>query len=421
MGVQSAAAQTETGKTTTANPDSAFEAQTEERLSILEKKMKPWGALSISGYVQLEGKYQQASEDFKLNVRRGRLKASYSNEWGAAVLQLDVTEKGVGLKDAYLMAKIPKFDYIVLQGGVFDRPFGYEIGYSSSKRETMERARITTTLFPNERDLGAKLRFRGKKGTVGYNFYLDAGVFCGNGIATEDASKYGDTNKDFIGHLVYNQKGKNWAVGAGFSYYYGKVKSGSYLDDAGATQNYIGYKMNSDKQWEAVEGNTFRRQYFGIDAQVEFTTVIGKTKIFGEFMIGNQPGLASSSTSHSSSGYFNGKAQFSGSSDATAGNIYNRDFMGGYVYLTQSIVNDKNTIVFKYDQYDPNYHVKGTECTNVGDIMYQTFSVGYIYSPISCLRLMAQMDFVWNELTSISKYEYNRPDNVVTLRIQYKF
>lgn len=426
MGVQLASAQTETAPSVaTADSTAVRLDQMEEKLSILGKKMKPWGALSISGYLQLDVKYQQASDDISFNVRRGRVKTSYSNEWGAAVLQLDITEKGVGIKDAYLMAKIPKFEYIMLQGGVFDRPFGYEISYSSSKRETMERSRIFRTLFPNERDLGAKLRFQGKKGTFMNNFWLDAGIFCGNGIAAEKESTYGDMDKDFIGHLGYSQKGKNWKVGAGFSYYYGNVYAGDYIVTDPVT-NVENVTLATVKRWDdntgtwsTAEGSQAHRQYFGVDAQFEFNTIIGKTKIFGEFLIGTQPGLANSSTSHSGSGYFDGEAKFSGGDEAY--DIYERNFLGGYVYLTQSIVNDKNTIVFKYDNYDPNYKVSGLGCTNEGDIMYQTFSVGYIYQPISNLRLMAQMDFVWNEITALQGYTYNKPDNVVTIRAQYKF
>lgn len=427
MGVQAASAQTETAPSV-ANADSTAARldQVEERLSILGKKMKPWGALSISGYVQVEAKYEQSKDEIAFNVRRGRVKTSYSNEWGAAVLQLDVTEKGVGIKDAYLMAKIPKFDYIMLQGGVFDRPFGYEISYSSSKRETMERSRIFRTLFPNERELGAKLRFTGKKGTALGNFWLDAGIFCGNGIAAEKSSTYGDMDKDFIGHFGYSQKFKNWSVGAGLSYYYGNVYAGDYIigqdpvTKADIIQDATVKRWDDNAgTWATAEGKQAHRQYFGVDAQFEFKTIIGKTKIFGEFLIGTQPGLEASSTSHSGSGYFDGEAKFSGGEEAY--DIYERNFMGGYVYLTQSIVNDKNTLVFKYDNYDPNYKVSGVDCTNEGDIMYHTFSVGYIYSPISNLRLMAQMDFVWNEITALKGYTYNKPDNVVTLRVQYKF
>ena len=47
--------------------------------------------------------------------------------------------------------------------GVFNRPFGHEIGYSTSGLESPERATIIQYFFPDERDLGAMLTLRTKK------------------------------------------------------------------------------------------------------------------------------------------------------------------------------------------------------------------------------------------------------------------
>ncbi|MBP7209893.1 MAG: hypothetical protein KBA02_01740 [Paludibacteraceae bacterium] len=392
----------------------------EQRLSILNEKMLSWGAFKVSGYVQFDVTYRQVSNDVGFSVRRGLLKGAYSNAWGAAVLQVNITEKGIGLKGAYLMAKLPKFDWLKLTGGVFDRPFGYEIEYSSSVRESPERALITTTLFPNDQDLGAKLTFQGPKNTAWNRLKLDAGILVGNGIAWEDKSKYGDMDKDFIAQISYRQDFDKMSFGVGASVYYGNVYVGNYIDALENVTQYKAYEL-VNKKYIAVDKALFQRQYYGIDAQYEIKSILGTTKIFGEFLIGTQPGLSGSSVSSSGSGYMNGEATFSGSHDANAGDLYLRPFMGGYVYLVQNIVNSKHSITVKYDCYDPNYMLSGTECLNIGDIKYQTLGIGYMFTLSKYLRFMAYVDLIWNENTTLHDYTYNKRDNVLTVRVQYKF
>ena len=136
-------------------------------------------------------------------------------------------------------------------------------------------------------------------------------------------------DKDFIGHFGYSQKFKNWSAGAGLSYYYGNVYAGDYIigqdpvTKADIIQDATVKRWDDNAgTWATAEGKQAHRQYFGVDAQFEFKTIIGKTKIFGEFLIGTQPGLASSSTSHSGDGYFDDEAKFSGGDEAY--DIYER-------------------------------------------------------------------------------------------------
>ena len=82
-------------------------------LSILKK-------IKFSGYIQAQ--WQKADTigspagfsggnfsglDNRFAVRRGRLKVSYTNELSSYVLQIDATEKGLGLKDAYVQFTDP--------------------------------------------------------------------------------------------------------------------------------------------------------------------------------------------------------------------------------------------------------------------------------------------------------------------------
>jgi len=187
--------------------------------------------LKITGYIQAQ--FQKADtigtqgkftgDDFKgydnrFQVRRGRIKFAYDNDFSQYVLQFDVTEKGVGIKDAYAAFTDRWTRALTLTMGAFNRPFGYEIEYSSSSRETPERARVYQTLFNQERDLGAKLTIQGPKGSSWNWLKLDVGVFNGNALNAET-----DKYKDIIGRLSVNKTfmDESLKIMAGVSYYDG--------------------------------------------------------------------------------------------------------------------------------------------------------------------------------------------------------
>jgi hypothetical protein len=111
----------------------------------------PWSIGAVSG-----GAFPANTKNV-FQVRRGRLKFNYDNTLTQFVIQFDAIQTGFTLKDAYLQITEPWSKSVGFQMGVFDRPFGYEISYSSSSRETPERSRMYQTLFPGERELGAKL------------------------------------------------------------------------------------------------------------------------------------------------------------------------------------------------------------------------------------------------------------------------
>lgn len=213
-----------------------------ERIEKLEKKneeqnnaLKKLKKLKVFGYIQ--GQYQWGEEDAllkvgsanenpekafnRLGIRRGRIKFVYEEGIATGVFQLDITEKGVGFKDAYLSIKEPWSKTNTLRIGVFDRPFGNEINYSSSRRESPERSTVFQTLFPEERDLGAMITLQAAKTSPLNIFKLEAGLFAGNGIKQET-----DNRKDFIGHLSVAKVLKNIQLGGGVSYYNGGVGLG---------------------------------------------------------------------------------------------------------------------------------------------------------------------------------------------------
>lgn len=379
--------------------------------------------IKITGYLQSqyqvaesEGAKSFAGGDFgktmdsRFGVRRGRVKFTYDNTISQMVIQLDATEKGVGIKDAYLSFKEPWMQTFGLTMGVFDRPFGFEIMYSSSSRETPERSRLFQTLFPGERDLGVKLEIAPQKGVLQY-FNFKGGLFAGNGIAVETDSK-----KDFIGRLGFQLPvtSINLALDGGVSIYRGKVRLDDPTKDAaGAAVTYSTFKLDSPTAFTTDALTQFvDRQYVGGDVQLYYDLpAIGGFSLRAEAISGSQPGTKSASSFYKAAG----------------GDIYLRNFSGYYLCYVQNI-GSRNQFVAKYDSYDPNSDVtaddfgKGNSKLSAADLKYNTLGLGWIYHWDANVKLVAYYDMVTNETNSTLKgFESNLKDNVFTFRIQYKF
>ncbi len=421
--------------------------QLNQRVSLLEDAATSGKKLKISGYVQAQWQTSQidsagkASQDMKVGmaksptetldmnrfgIRRGRIKVAYEDFGCQGVLQFDLSEKGLSLKDAYLNVLDPWVGYAAVKGGVFDRPFGYEISYSSSRRESPERSRVFQTLFPDERDLGAMLVIQAPKTSPLNVLKLEAGLFAGNGIYQDNDSK-----KDFIGHLSFNKAIGNVKIGLGVSGYNGFVSQSTanvYTMENGL------FKLDNT----STNKNSFaKRQYFGVDGQVSVSSFFGLTNIRAEYITGTQPGTSGSSSSPKSGnlpGYTSANtATTDPATDIYGAGTYIRDFQGGYIHLIQDIADTKHSIEVKYDWYDPNTAVSKTDIgsgtavtgvsvkTNKTDMAYSTFGIGYLYRMNNNVRIMAYYDFVTNEKTKVTNYKADLKDNVFTLRVQYKF
>lgn len=409
--------------------------------NLLAKKLK------ISGYIQTQ--FQKADTagissfaggnfaegvDARIGVRRGRIKFAYDNDNAQAVVQFDITEKGLGIKDAYLTMLDPWLNTVSLTGGVFDRPFGYEISYSSSARETPERSRIFQTLFPGERDLGYRLSFQAPKTSIWNFLRMDLGLLAGNGVNVET-----DKYQDFIGHVsstrVSSDERLKWGIGA--SYYNGGF---AYTTD----KRYKLVKNGAERAYVAEtvkKGNQSRREYYGVDAQVSYDWALGVTQVRAEYLMGTQPGIAGSSSSLTAA---NNDAVMQLQSDGTTvksvnvgRDVYSRKFNGYYAYFIQNILQTPLQAVVKYDVYDPNTEVKGNEIgsavttgvkTSSTDIKYSTLGLGLNYRWSTNVKLMAYYDIVKNEKTAaitnsnpLKNFSKDIKDNVFTFRIQYKF
>jgi hypothetical protein len=361
----------------------------------------PLEKLQISGYIQTQ--YLQGESINRIGVRRGRIKLSYEEGMASGVFQLDVTEKGVGLKDAYLNVKDAWFNSLQLRAGVFNRPFGNEISYSSARRESPERSTLFQTLFPDERDLGVMLVLQAPKTSSLHFLKLEAGLFAGNGIKPET-----DNRKDFIAHLSAAQilgSDISWSLGA--SYYKGGVYQGS---ENVYTLSGKGFVLNDEA---SNKGKFSNREYFGLDAQFLGMTALGMTQLRVEYIRGQQPGIAGSSKSPNSP-------------NLPVADTYIRNFRGGYVIFVQDIGTFPFSVVLKYDCYDPNTKVSGNEIgvngTSSTDLFQDTFGFGALWRINNSLRMQAFYEINTNETTgNIESMNKDVKDNLFTLRLQYKF
>jgi len=406
----------------------------QEDIEAAKSGIKKLQKLKVSGYFQVQAEFGQeyastkvggttayqpdkdpeSGNFYRFGIRRGRIKIAWDENMGQAVFQLDITEKGIGIKDAYVKIWDPWLKIVTITGGIFDRPFGDEISYSSSRRESPERSLIFQNLFPDERDLGAMLTLAAPKGSVIDGLRLDAGLFSGNGIRLDDDSKM-----DFIGHLKYDKKWSKAAFGIGASLYQGKTNNADMY-------RYDVKKVDDVWKWlksDSLKANTRNtRQYFGIDAQFSIETKSGITNIRGEFLAGTQPSKSGNFGSPKADTY-----------DKASPFNYMRKFMGGHVYFIQDIYKTPLTVVLKYGYLNPNTEWKKDK-TNKTDLANNNYGFGLLWKITSYIRLQAFYEVVVNEKTDkiaivdskaekgkALDYSKNVLDNLFTLRLQYKF
>src|SRR5699024_2897309 len=138
------------------------------------------------------------------------------------------------------------------------------------------------------------------------------------------------------------------------------------------------------------KGDFAKREYVGLDVKLTAALPFGKTSLTSEYLFGTQPGTESGSKSPNSA-------------TVSATDTYIREFRGGYVMLTQNIVDSPIAAVLKYDWYDPNSAVSGNEIglnnTGKADLATQTFGAGLLWEIKNNVRLTAYYDFITNEKT----------------------
>lgn len=381
--------------------------------------------LKITGYIQPQFQYidsagapSYAGGDFvngtnkyfsRFMMRRGRFKFTYVFENVEMVINTDATEKGLFMRETFVKVSDKKLEMFSLTAGLLQEQFGFELNQSSGVRETPERARYNQILFPVERDLGIFGSMVMPKWSRFYGLKLDVAVMNGVGGVNPEFDSY----KDYTGRLQYSKTtiDEKISIAVGASYYYGGYRAGSYKDYNFSTLN------NGDKGFVFASdtGNYNRmakREYFGADFQGSIDWIAGITTIRAEYITGQQPGTDKSNRSPLG---------------APTASLYHRTFNGAYFYFIQNIGLTRFQVVAKYDWFDPNIKISGMEIgktgtnTKMADIRFDTYGFGLNYRIATNLKLMAYYDYVINENTSVTGYTKDIKDNVITIRMQYKY
>jgi hypothetical protein len=401
-------------------------------LSVIRNK---YHSLSFSGYLQVQYQYADTSGIQTYNggnfsaacnnrfmIRRGRFRMDYERKTETGFtkyyfgLQFDGSERGVNIRDMFGRIYENKFHDFVVTIGMFNRPFGNELNYSSVLRESPERGRMSQILMNTERDLGAMISFEPQdKKSKWYPLKIDAGVFNGEGLT--GPAEY-DKFKDFISRISLRKTeiAKKIFLSGGISYLNGGFRNGSKYNYS-ATDNGMGEMlMLPDTSIKNIEMKA-PRIYHGADMQLSFDNPLGKTEIRGEYVFGTQSATYATSVTPGIP-----PLNKTGKADS----VFTRNFNGAYFYLLHTFLK-KHEIFLKYDWYDPNTKVSGSHINpsqsfGAADVRYNTFGCGYILYLNENVKFVFYFEHPMNEKTShISGYGADRKDNTYTCRVQFRF
>jgi phosphate-selective porin len=416
----------------------------DERVLVNESDLSKLNKIKFSGYIQsqydvysAEGyKTGEASNSFYM--RRVRLKATYEATDGVKfVLQPDFSTGNLSLKDAYAVLSLPKFKDLSLWAGQFNRP-NYEVQYSSSQREVLERSRVIRALYPGEREIGAKLEYISSK------IPLKLQLAALNGNFTGTQAKDVDSKKDIMARATYSLKFPNAGMGLDFGVngYFGN--SQTLKNDINKNNNYV---INSDLSLDSISSGGFlKKQWFGAEAQL-YLDILGGLSLKGEYISGQLPTIGAidkdivkwtGGTAVVTPGTNNGGTitSVNTTAAATITTTVNpskiRNFSGYYVYLIKNL-GLKNQLVGKYDFYDPNTKLSGDEVKSSSDLSFSTVTIAWQHYLNDNIRISLQYEMPKNENSANVKtdkllnknpntpYDHNLADNTFSVRIQAKF
>ena len=370
-----------------------------ENLSTLNGDVAILKWLKVSGYLQARYEYNDTSKSSdtliknvatnrnanNFYIRRGRIKFTFQPAATSKyVIYFDASKNSVSLKEAYLeLNRSFKKHTFAFTAGQFNVPFGYEIEYSSSKRDFPERSLAENKLFPGERDRGLNLTYTAPKYLV-----LNAGLLQGNGI--DGPWNTPMKTKD----IVARAKAKLGMVDVGMSGYWGH----SYVNSVAAVPgSSLWYDANGNNQIDpgevtttapkaAVPGSTWDKDRYGLDAQAYLDLLsIGSTGLRTEYY----------------------KAR-----------DYNKDIktvahaQGWYFWVSQN-VGKKFGASARYDYWSPN--------TQKGDNATGTLSLAANYFYDGNVRITAAYDMprLLRGQSTFSKSVKDIDDNRFTLQFQY--
>jgi phosphate-selective porin len=367
----------------------------DDRVLVNEADLGKLNKIKVSGYIQAQwesyGKDLEKTNGYNntFYIRRARVKFTYEVPNGVKfVLQPDFSTNALALKDAYAVVNIPKLKDFTLWAGQFNRP-NYEVEYSSSQREVLERSRVIRAIYPGEREIGVKLEYIGSK--IPLKFQLAAL----NGNFTGTQAKDVDSKKDLMGRVVYSIKLPNQGIGIdlGANGYFGgnMARTNQYIKNSDGTADSL-RRINSylDKNW------------FGGEIQI-FADVLGGMAIKGEYLTGVNSTASTIAVTAT-------MAQKKADPNKL------KNFSGYYIYFIKNI-GPRDQFIARYDYYDPNNKLEGDAAGS--DIFYKTWTVSVQHYLNDFIRISLNYEMPKNEINASNATE--KKDNVLGVRIQAKF
>jgi phosphate-selective porin len=354
--------------------------------------------IKITGYIQARYEYNDSSKNgVNLNannfyIRRGRIKFTFQPGTSSKyVIYFDASKNTVSLKEAYVeLYKTVQQSNFTLTFGQFNWPFGYEIEYSSSKRDFPERSLAENNLFKGERDRGANLTLALPK-----YVQLNLGIFQGYGI---DNSTFTWADPTKAKDVIARAKTKLGKLDFGVSGYWGKNYTPGSAAVAGTTTWYDkdgdgivdANEIKTTAPKAAVPAREDDKLRYGADAQLYLDFLpVGGTGVRAE--------------------YYQAKDY-----NSSAKKVVNEQ--GWYLWLSQSIT-EKFGAAARYDYWNPNTD------TNVKNDATGTLSLAMHYFWDSYVRITAAYDIPHKlkENSIFSKYAGDVKDNKFTLQFQFTY
>lgn len=389
----------------------------DERFSAVESVVSELAKIKVSGYIQAQYEMYDswasdgtqhgvlvtgsAYEDNSFYIRRARIKFTYKPIDGVNfVLQPNFEVHQVTMKDAYVQLNDRWLNTFSLWVGQFNRPT-YEIEYSSASREFAERTLMTRTLYPTERDQGAKLE---ADFATNFNVPLKVQFAVLNGNFGEGAlsnqAKDVDNGKDVMARAVYSFKIPSKGLGIDFGAH-------TYLGTTtiiGQTSPVTVFSDVNNNQFTPVVGDKMKKELFGAETQVYYD-FLGGLSLKGEYIRGTYSGTTNT---------------------AQVNTLFNankiRNVEGYYISFVKN-VGKFNEASLRYDVFDPNTKLSGDAVKTKDDLKYNNWTFAWQYFFNDNIKVMACYVLPINEKSQNAgaDYKIDKHDNIFTLRLQARF
>ncbi len=396
----------------------------DERLATIESDLLKLNRIKVSGYIQAQydmydfqddkgpvsGSSSSAPVTNSFYIRRARVKFTYETLDGIKfVLQPDFAVDKVSLKDVYVVLNDRWFmQTYSLTVGQFNR-LNYDVEFTSNTREFLERARMTNVLYPNERDLGAKLE---ANFVLKYNIPLKLQLAAFNGNFGEGAIANQvrdiDSNKDIMARAIYSfqfpKKGLGIDVGA--HGYFGSTKVLPQPVTNPVTPPSV-FSDENNNPFTPKVGETLKKDWFGAETQIYYD-FLGGTSLKAEYITGTISGSTNPAETYSAYG---------------ANKV--RKFQGYYFSFTKNI-GKKLQAAIRYDVFDPNKKLAGIDVTRADDLQYHTWTFAWQYFYDENIKVVLGYTMPLNEKSDRVAGDYlstnkDRKDSTFSIRLQARF